>query len=232
MGLLGNTGAIGRSRERLDSGRIGEMIMRTCHFTAILGLLALAFATAGITQAEARVRIKERTTFYSVTGTSGAAIFSSIRRRGPRANRAHAIATTLTETSITDVQSTVRRGRCVLSRFNVRMKITYRLPRWRSARGTNRRLRSAWANFSRQVKRHEDRHGAISKRYARDLNRALRRLSIRARGGNCNRFPAKVRATFDTLTRTMNRRHASFDRRESRMLSRSSRAQTALYRAR
>ena len=194
-------------------------------------LCAFAFLFADLMPADARVRIKERTTYYSVSGKNGAAIFRSMRRRGPRANRSHAIATTLTKTTVRNIRPTVRGRRCVLKSFTVDVDITYRLPRWRGHRGASPRVRKAWRTFQARVKKHEDTHGRISRQYARQLERALRRVSDRV-SRNCRTFASKARRTFDRIQRQANRNHARFDRRESRMLSRTSRIQKALYTAR
>ena len=193
---------------------------------ALTALLAWSVATP----ADARVRVKERTTFYSVSGKDGRAIYRSIRRRGPAARRGHAVASTTTRTTVRNLRAGVRGRRCVIESFDVDIDITYRLPRWRGDRRASRRVRRAWKEFAARARRHENEHGRISKLYAKRLERALRRVSDGVSRG-CRNFERKALRTFEKVQQDADRRHARFDRREGRMLSRTTRIQRALYSA-
>ena len=193
-------------------------------------MLSIAMLIALAAPAAAKVSVSERTRYYDVNGRTGAALMASIRKRGTRgAGARHAIATTAVEISV-EARPVVKGGRCRFADTRVRLKLTYRLPRWRDAGRASPRLRSAWQRFERQIRRHEAKHGAIAKSYARDLERAYKRVSLPARGG-CRGAERQLRR-IERLSRAYERRQQAFDRRESRASSRVRRLERALGRAR
>lgn len=201
------------------------MLLRSVFFLFVV----IAFAITSGDSANAGLRIKERTKYYSVTGKTGKQLFKSIERRGPR--RGHAIATTRTDIDVRNVR-TRRRGRsCVVIRADVIVKLTYTLPRWRGSRRASKRVRRSWNAFAARVNRHERKHGQISKNYARKLYREIRRMKGRVSRG-CNDFGKRTNVRIARLQRQAAREHARLDRREASSRSRVRRLQVALIRAR
>ncbi len=190
-------------------------------------LLACAFAIP----AEARVIIKEKTTYYTVSGKNGRAIYASIRRKGPKLGRSrHAIATTRSTVSVRNMKPVIRGRRCKLASVDVHLDLVYRYPRWVGKRSASPAVRKAWNQFIKRAIRHENKHGAIAKSQARKIHRALKSVSGRV-SRECKDFGRKARRKFDSINSRAEREHARFDRRESRMLSRTARLQRALYRS-
>ncbi len=202
---------------------------KSIFITALAAVLAFFFATQS---GHARVIVKERTTYYTVTGKTGAALFKSISRRGPRLGRSrHAIATTTSNIQVRNLKTKVRRGRCVVQSVNVVLNLTYRYPRWRNQRGASPRVRRAWKKFMARARKHELTHGRISKEHARQIDRTVRGFKGRV-SRKCNDFAKGAKRKFARLNRQANRKHERFDRREASVRSRSTRLQIALYKAR
>jgi len=194
---------------------------------ASLLLAASLFATS----ADARVIVKERTKFYTVKGRTGRDIYRSIGLRSKRGSGIqHAIATTTSSISVKNVKTAVRRSRCVVVSADVRLKLTYRYPRWK-ARGASKKVRSAWANFYKHALKHEKVHGNISKKYAKRMHTALLRTTGRV-SRQCSDFARNAQRKFSRLSKRLDREQKRFDRREARSFSRNIRLQRALYVAR
>ena len=190
--------------------------------------LALAF-TAEI--AAAKVVVRERTRYYTVSGKTGAQLLASIGRRGSRgAGARHAIATTQIAMQ-TKVKPVIRGSRCVYANTTVILNLTYRYPRWKGERRASPRVRKAWKQFLARVVAHERNHGRIAKKYAARIDREFRRTSRSVRSGCADRGGRQARR-FARLMAAHDREHRRFDRRESRASARVRRLQRALGRQR
>ena len=197
--------------------------------TVIFWLSAIVFAVTTVGSANAGLRIKERTQYYSITGKTGKQLFRSIGRRGPR--RGHAIATTKTSVKIRNIRTKKRGRSCVVTRADVIVTLTYTLPRWRGSTRASRRVRKRWNAFAARVNRHEKKHGQISKNYAKKLYREIRRMKGRV-SRNCRDFGKRAERRIVKLQSQAERQHALFDRREDRSSARVRRLQVALISAR
>lgn len=196
-----------------------------CVFVAIFGWL---------NGASARVIVSERTVYYSVSGSTGKQLAISIQKRGPKLSRSsraistsHAIATTKTELKVRNIKPVVRGGRCKIASAEVRLKLTYTLPRWRGSRRASKEVRRNWERFVAEVKNHELEHGRISKQFAADIDREIKRASGRV-SRKCKNFGDRSVRKFNSLKRRADRRHARFDRREGRRFAKVRRLQRAL----
>ena len=190
-----------------------------------------AVLLAGLTTVQARVIVKERTTYYTVSGKTGKALFASIGKRGPKLNARHAIATTTSQLKIRNFKPKLTRTRCEVGSVDVLVNITYRYPRWKGERRARPAVRKAWKRFMNKVSQHEKIHGQIAKDQAREVEKALRNSSGRVSRG-CSDFSRKIGRKFSRIIRQADRRHRRLDRRDGRVWSRNARLQRALYRAR
>ncbi len=179
-------------------------------------------------QAYARVIITERTTFYNVSGKTGPQLFRSITRRGPRVSGVgHAIATTSSSLQVRNIKTSVRGRKCRIVSADVVLKLVYRYPRWQNQRTASARVRKNWERFAQQVRKHELKHGSISKKFARNLERQIKRISGRVSRG-CRDFGLRSSRAIARLERNHARAHMRFDRRENRAFSRIRRLQSTL----
>lgn len=188
-------------------------------------------APALMTPADAKVIIKERTKYYSVSGRDGKSLFRSIRQRGPKHRMTgHAIATTLTSIKVRNMKFGIRGRNCVVKDLNVFVDITYTYPRWRDRNRAKANVRSAWDAFDARVKRHEETHGRISREYARSLEKKLKTLFGRKSKG-CKDFGTFSERRMKQAYVAYLKRQRNFDIREGSARSRIRRLQAALQQA-
>ncbi len=202
------------------------------HVLRLIGLtmvfMALSISLPQTIAAFAKVKISERTKYYSVSGRTGKQLFKSIVRRGPKLRQdGHAIATTTTVFKLRNLKAGVKRRRCVVNRADLIVKITYLYPRWRNSKRASKKVRRNWAKFYKSVQRHEATHGRNSRKYAKDLHARIHKATGRISRG-CKNFGRSALRSIKRLERSFVRRDRRFDRSEGRANSRIRRLQKAL----
>ncbi|MEE9376271.1 MAG: DUF922 domain-containing protein [Rhizobiaceae bacterium] len=204
---------------------ISRFLLGACLLTC--ALIFGSLATPWLSKAEAKVRISERTKYYSVSGRNGKQLFKSIIRRGPKLkSTGHAIATTRTKIDIKNVKVAIKGRRCVV-KADVRVSLLYTFPKWRGNKRASKKLKGNWDKFFHQVKRHEATHGRISREYARQLHKKINRLTGRVSKG-CSDFGRRSKRSIRLIQKSFLNRHRNFDRREGRSSARIRRLQRAL----
>lgn len=179
--------------------------------------------------ATAKVITSVKTSYYSVSGKTGKAIFKSILRRGPKvAKTGHVIASTTISMKIGNIKIAQKRGRCVVSNANVLLYLRYRYPKLSNKKRHSKRLRKAWQKLIKKIRIHELKHGKIAKQLAKDVDRSIRRLSGKV-SRKCKNFGRGAERNFKRLVSKSHARHARFDRSEARSRSRMTRLQKALF---
>ena len=206
------------------------MIAKTgCLILALL--IAQIFPLGGI-DANARVVIKEKKSYYKVSGSNGREIFKSMLNNGPKLGgpKEHALATTEFKYDIENVDVEIRNGRCIPRSLDVVLSVKYTYPKWRGSKKAGKSTRSAWKKFEKSVIWHEGQHVKIAKQYAKDYEKALKKARLRTRD-NCEKasFASVWRATRAALKH--NRRQRLFDRRDLRPGGRGYEAQLTLIKA-
>lgn len=200
-------------------------------FVNKLGVCALAFSWILVfaVPANSKVKISERTKYYSVSGKTGAQMFRSITRRGPKTRRdGHAIATTKTSIKFRNIKTAIEGRVCVIKNIDVILNLTYTLPRWRGSRHASPKTRKNWEKFLALVEKHEATHGRISREYARKLHARMKRLTGKVSRG-CEDFGKFHSRSLRLAEKEFTRRHRAFDRREGRASSRIRRLQKSLH---
>ena len=130
--------------------------------------------------AEAKVRISERTKYYSVSGKTGKELFRSITRKGPKTTRGwpRHCPTTQTSFKVNNITFGIKGSRCVVKNVDVvgKPRSTH-FPRWKGSHRSSRRFARNWEKFLTLVKKHEATHGRISREFARKLHTRLKKLT-------------------------------------------------------
>lgn len=198
----------------------------------VLCFAILAGGAAVSQEATAGVIMKEKTKFYSVTGTNGREIFKSMLDKGPKLGKKneHALATTEYDYNIKNVQAEIRNGRCIPTHVDVEVTVLYTYPKWKGSSKANRNVRKAWKEFSKSVVWHEKQHVKIAMEYAKDYEKALKKIRLRTKD-NCTKasFGSIWRASRAALKH--NRKQRQFDRRDLRPGGRGYEAQLNLIKA-
>ena len=99
-------------------------------------------------------------------------------------------------------------GKCSIKHAQVRMKITYTMPRLENERRVSRRFRSKWKRVYRILQRHEHIHGKNYRQLAKRLTRELRRLKPQR---NCFALKRSAQKLDDKLHKLDIRRNRRFE---------------------
>ena len=199
---------------------------------SILVLVMLASISTQSQSANARIVLKEKVTYYNVTGKNGREIFKSMIKNGPKVGRreSHALATTEYKYDVKNVKVALKAGRCVLTDFEVHMAVKYTYPRWRGSSGASKDTRTAWRSFQKTVIWHEEEHVRIARGLAADYEKALKRSRFRFKT-ECdpNSISLNWRVGFANIRN--NRLQRQFDRRDLKPGGRGYEAQLRLLKA-
>ena len=182
------------------SGKIGAMA-------------ACVIAAATVTPSYAKVKIVERTKFYSISGKTGYDLVIDMNRRGPRHSfLSKAIAQT--RYSIDPSGSFVSdRGSCRIANARLVLDLTYTYPKLSGKLPP--KLARRWRTFEAATRRHEHTHGRIARKLAAELDRLLTRVSMN-KDADCNRLAAKVHREYNALYDKYEKMQNDFDRAEHR----------------
>ena len=176
---------------------------------AVAAALMLSLATLPATAASAT----KSYTYFSIGGRTVAEIEDQLTTRGPKisgSDRRHFGATSMQFDTKMHYQP--KGNRCVVAKVTVKLKATVILPRWQQA-GATRDLRMVWETLIADIRRHEDVHVAVAKRYADRLERTLKGL---ASEDDCPTLKARGREATDAVLNEHEREQARFDAAEAR----------------
>ena len=137
------------------------MNMKFRIFHTVFIALCSVFLVSSPKFATARVILKEKITFYDVTGRTGREIFKSMVDNGPKlgGRRGHALATTEYEYDVKNLDVKIENGRCIPSRLDILVQVKYTFPKWTPKGSVKSTTREAWKDFSKSVRWHEEQHG-------------------------------------------------------------------------
>ena len=194
-------------------------------------LFAVSLSAVNITQA--RVIIKETTKYYSITGHDGSELYVSMLENAPKLDgiRGHALASTEFEFIPSNLKIEVRNNRCFVTKADVIMKVKYTYPKWNGSKKASKQTRSAWNNFIKTAKWHEQQHTKISREYAKSLEQLIK-SSRRRVSSDCEKSTWSEAFRASRIVRTLNRKHKQFDRQDLSSRGRGYKAQSRLVQAR
>lgn len=162
--------------------------------------------------------------YFSIGGKTLSDIEQQLRTRGPHVGstgQRHPGATRMEFT--TKISYAETPNRCRVADANVTVKAQVFLPRWRNRRTAERETALIWDTLSRDIKRHEESHLSIAKRYARKIEDAVEALSTRSTCAplqeRAERVTAKILEEHDAAQEEFDRIESSnFERRLLRLL--------------
>ncbi len=195
-------------------------------------LVASSFVFTSSDPVQARVILKEKVSYYKVSGKTGKEIFKSMLDNGPKIGRRneHALATTEYEYDVTNVDVEIRRGRCVPTNLDVVVNVKYLYPSWRQNKSASRATRAAWKKFEKSVIWHEGQHVKIALDYAKDYEKVLKMMKLRV-SNDCSTASALSRFSAVRAALKHNRKQRQFDRRDLKRGGRGYQAQLELLKA-
>jgi predicted secreted Zn-dependent protease len=174
---------------------------------AVFGLLLCLAPTASVASDWQPV---EQIKTYSISGTTGAALYEAIGARAPEAGGGLAIAHTsfkLTWTRIYEPQGSA----CAITVAKPKVIITYALPKPSSRLSPD--VADSWGRFIRGVEKHERVHGAFIK----ELVQQIQDFSLGLRVDNdpgCQKIRQVLTARLGELSKAERAKNVEFDRVE------------------
>ena len=182
-------------------------MLRSCLLILVVALTGLA---ADVGTAQAGVSISIRHKFFSVSGSSIQDVVRSLKRNGPLhrdiGRRAIGLADFRHRYRLT---TTSEGGRCKVSKVHVSLRIILTLPRLSSRARLSARHGARWRTIEAMIRRHENRHAALYKQFARALERRLKRLRPAA---SCSALRSKARQIEKSEFERDRRRNRAYDR--------------------
>lgn len=183
--------------------------------------LAIVFAVifsnplAPISQLHAKVILNEKVKYYTVTGSTGAELYRSMVKNGPDHGGAkrNVLASTSFKFNFENDVFTIRRNRCILSNLDIVVDVTYTYPRWIGSKNASAETRRAWRNFEKIAVLHEKEHVKITKKFAKDYEKALKK-SRRKASDDCAKQSVGELFRTSYQIRKHERLHKRFDRKD------------------
>lgn len=204
---------------------LGRPDLRTFEFRnpciSFAWLFFAAFVLVATSPAFADVTVTERTKTYRVSGNTAAELARSMSKRGPysRAHRARSWATAARDLRF-QIDREFDNGQCRVTGADVRMKITYTMPRLSRTARLNERELSRWTRMTGLLEKHERVHGRFYRELAGKTHRALLRLKPTR---SCSTLDKSALAEVKRLSAQDSERNQRFDRRDRRNYSRMNR---------
>lgn len=168
-----------------------------------------ALGAVWITPAHAEWRAIEKIENYSVSGTSGAALYASIGQKGPQIGKnirtiAHTNYTlTWTRKYKTDD------GNCTLVSAKPKLTITYTLPK--PAQKLPPETAKSWQVFFSGIEKHEHIHGDYIKEMVQKIEAATVGMSV-ANDPKCTKFKTELNQKLSVLFQEQRQRGRDFDK--------------------
>lgn len=174
-------------------------------------IVAMVLAMATTTGAAERVKIKTQN--YAISGKSGAELYASMVRHGPRHGF---LSRAIAQTSYTvewQAEVVSKGGTCRVMQARPVLSITYTYPQ--PSRTMSPEMARRWSKFMAGVKRHEQTHGSIAREMVRAAEVAVKGLKV-SDDPSCRKTRMEVKRRADAIYAAYEARQIKFDAREHR----------------
>lgn len=172
----------------------------------------------------AKVILKENTSYYTITGNSGRAIRKSIQKHRMIGSAVkNQIGLTRTKMDVKNIIWEHRSGRCIVKRVDVVLEISYTLPKWKKTKYSSSRLNKNWKIFASAIATHEKTHGKIWKESYVKMHRKIEGYSFKDTA-RCSNIPSKIQKILNDAENIGDRRNKKFELSEKKKSSAISRA--------
>lgn len=190
----------------------------------IKNLVVAIFVFSMCLPVSAKVIIKEKTSYYTVSGNSGWAIKKAIQKhRIIGSVRNKQIGLTRTKMDVKNIKWKHRSGRCTIKHIDVVLDILYILPKWKKPKSSGLQLNKNWKKFASAIAVHEKTHGKIWKESYREMYRKIANLSFTSTI-SCDKFRSKIQKIVNDAENKGDKRNKNFERNEKQKSSAISRA--------
>ena len=100
-------------------------------------------------------------------------------------------------------------GRCVVESVQTRLDVTMTLPRWTPPQAVNASLVRSWKRASAALRKHEEGHVSIARRYEKTIAKALRLVSA----ADCDALQPALHDLYRELMGEMRAAQRAYDER-------------------
>lgn len=183
--------------------------MKKRHWTQ-LSLIAAGIALAACTSTSSRIT----TTYYNISGVTGADLDREIAEKGPL--KGHALASAAIKFVPVAITYDQGDGKCAFRQVKFRIEANVTLPRWRNHASSDPELRTAWKFLSAYAREHEAVHVAIAEKYAEKISENLKALPAKK---DCDALDASAERVLKRIKVEHNREQLSFDKDEQKRLA-------------
>lgn len=176
-------------------------------------VIALIIAMGSFpSSASAEITLKRTYTYFNIDGKSAEDLDRALANSGPSLSSGsrHPGATEMEFGG--SIKYTQSNGRCRISDARITLKLNIILPRWRQRAAATRDTAIVWDTLSRDIKRHEDRHGDIARQHAKKLEKSLEKLRPQR---DCKAMEALADKTSERVLGDHDRAQDKFDRVET-----------------
>ncbi|MFZ2099590.1 MAG: DUF922 domain-containing protein [Oricola sp.] len=183
--------------------------MRKNHWLRPAAIAAVGFLAAGCVSTESRIT----TTYYTISGSTGADLDREIASKGPL--KGHAMASAAIKFVPVAIAYDKSDGMCRFGEASFRIEANVTLPRWRAHAASDADLRVAWKFLAKYAREHEQVHVAIAEKYARKIGAELKALPAQK---DCDRLDDAAERVLKRNKRDHNRDQLAFDAAEQKRL--------------
>lgn len=168
-----------------------------------------------ISHLHAKVILKEKVKFYTITGKTGAELYKSMVKNGPDhgGNKRNVLASTSFKFNFQNDDFTIKRNRCILTNLDIVVDVTYTYPKWRGSKSASAETKKAWKKFEKIAVLHEKEHVKITRKFANDYEKALKK-SRRKASDDCAKQSVGEMFRTTYQIRKHERLHKRFDRKD------------------
>jgi len=177
------------------------------------------------TEVNSAPKVTEKTEYYDISGKTGAELFRSIMRKGPRHGfMSKAIAVTRFEPrGYGDLK--YRNGVCRTGGAGIGIKITYVYPSPTAKLPAD--VAARWRPFIAGIRKHEGTHGRIGKQMAAEFDREVRGFAMKDKP-NCRKAVSVLTKDLSAIAKKYEKKQSEFDAAEHKPKGNVERLITAL----
>lgn len=176
------------------------------------------FAGTFVAQAALAAEVKERTTYFTVRGTTLDELDRDLNRKGPLMT-----ATGVRHPGSTQVKFDGRvsyreqpNGQCRVEKTDLGVHLVKTLPKWTAPKAATPQTRIVWKTLADDIARHEADHVKIAKLWVKKMESAIRNLGA---SPNCTAMEARVDGVTARYLRDHEKAQRNFDTLEGREMN-------------
>lgn len=169
-------------------------------------------------QAVLAAEVKERTTYFTVRGTTLDELDRDLNRKGPLMTATGVRHPGSTQVKF-DGRVTYREstsGGCQVGKTNIGVHLVKTLPKWTPPRAATPETRIVWKTLADDIARHEEDHVKIAKLWLKKMESAVRNLGSSA---DCAAMEARVNKVTASYLASHEKAQRDFDTLEGREMN-------------